>query len=89
MDDNRPKVGVAAIVKKDGKVLLGKRKDIHGDGTWCFPGGHLEFGEEIKECAKRETEEEAGIQIKNLRIVNFTNDIFKDKHYITSIVDAD
>ena len=89
MENNRPKVGVAVIIKKDGEVLLGKRKNIHGDGTWCFPGGHLEFSEEIKECAKRETEEETGIQIKNLQVVSFTNDIFKDKHYITIFVVAD
>jgi ADP-ribose pyrophosphatase YjhB (NUDIX family) len=57
----RPKVGVAAIIIKDGKVLLGKRKSAHGQGTWNFPGGHLEYGESWQDCAKRETMEEAGI----------------------------
>jgi 8-oxo-dGTP diphosphatase len=46
MDEiKRPKVGVGVIIKKDGKVLMGKRKNAHGDGTWSFTGGHLEFGE--------------------------------------------
>ena len=54
MGMNRPLIGVAAIVIKDKKVLLGKRKNAHGAGTWAFPGGHLEFNESIEACAKRE-----------------------------------
>ncbi len=45
MENKRPKVGLGVLIFKDGKVLLGKRKGAHGEGTWCPPGGHLEFGE--------------------------------------------
>lgn len=87
----RPKIGVAVIVRKNGKVLLGKRKNSHGDGTWGFPGGHLEFNETIENCAERETEEEAGIKIKNTKKAYFTNDIFpkEEKHYVTLFVVSD
>ena len=87
----RPGVGVGVIVMKDGKVLLGKRKNAHGDGTWSFPGGHLEFNEELEECAKREVMEETGIDIGNIRLGTCTNDIFKKegKHYITVFMIAD
>ena len=85
--DNRLKVGMGVIIIKDDKVLLGKRKSSsHGDGYWHFPGGHLEFNEKLEDCARRETLEEAGIQIKNIRMGRiFTNDIFEKegKHYIT------
>ena len=83
--EERPKVGVGVVVVKDGKVLLGKRKNAHGDGSWCFPGGHLEFNEKLEECARRETFEETGIKIKNIKKGTFTNDMFKEegKHYIT------
>lgn len=86
-----PYVGVGALIIKDGKVLYGKRKDDHGKGSWCFPGGHLEFNESIEECAKRETLEEVGIRIKNIRLGPFTNDMFKEegKHYVTLFVIAD
>ena len=72
----RPKVGVGVIIVKEGKILLGKRKNAHGEGTWCPPGGHLELGESYEECAKRETFEETGLQIKNLQFITATNDIF-------------
>ncbi|MFH1089115.1 MAG: NUDIX hydrolase [Candidatus Uhrbacteria bacterium] len=87
----RPKVGVGVIIKKDGKVLMGKRKNAHGDGTWSFTGGHLEFGESVEDCAIRETLEETGVKIKNLRSWVYTNDIFEKegKHYITLFVVAD
>ncbi len=89
--EKRPLVGVAVIVIKDNKVLLGKRKNSHGSGTWQFPGGHLEFNESIKDCARRELFEETGIKIKNIRFGPYTNDVFQKekKHYITLFVVAD
>jgi 8-oxo-dGTP diphosphatase len=91
MQENRPKVGVGVAVIKGDKVLLGKRKSAHGDGTWCFPGGHLEFNESWEECAFRETIEETDISIKNIRFGTVTNDIFQEekKHYITIVMIAD
>jgi 8-oxo-dGTP diphosphatase len=89
--ENPPGVGMCVIVTKDNKVLMGKRIGAHGENTWSFPGGHLEFNETLEECATRETKEETGIQIKNVRIGSFTNDIFEKekKHYITLFMVAD
>ena len=91
MTDSRPGVGIGVCVIKDGKVLLGKRKSSHGEGDWSFPGGHLEFRESWEECASRETFEETGLRIKNLRFGAVTNDIFEkeNKHYITIFIVAD
>lgn len=85
MEKDRPKIGVGAIIKKGDKILFGKRKNAHGDGTWSFPGGHLEFGESVEDCAKRETEEETGLIINNFKKTIFTEDVFEkeNKHYIT------
>lgn len=84
----RPMVGVAVIVVKDGKVLLGKRLNSHGAGAWAFPGGHLEFGETVEDCAKREVFEETGLAVTNLKFESLTNDLFEkeEKHYITLFV---
>ncbi len=85
MEPIRPKIGVGVMVIKDKKILLGRRKNAHGDGTRSFPWGHLELNESVEECAIRETMEEAGIKIKNITMGPFTNDIFEqeNKHYIT------
>jgi 8-oxo-dGTP diphosphatase len=76
------KVGVGVMILKDGKVLLGKRRNAHGAGEYAFPGGHLEFGESIFDCARRETIEEAGIEIKNIKFLFFSNlTQYNGKHY--------
>ena len=85
------RVGVGTIVFRDGKVLLGKRRGKTSPGTWCFPGGHLEFGETAQECAVRETREESGVEIANLRQVAFTTDFYPEEksHYVTLFFAAD
>jgi len=89
--NNRPKVGIGVMIIKENKVLLGKRKNSHGEGAWCFPGGHLEFNESWEDCAMREIFEETGLKVKNIRFATTTNDIFEkeNKHYITIFMLAD
>jgi len=75
----RPTVGIGVCIIKDGKVLLGKRINSHGEGSWSFPGGHLEMYETWENCAKREVLEETDLKIKNTRFAGVTNDIFLTK----------
>jgi 8-oxo-dGTP diphosphatase len=91
MGIDRPKVGLGVIILKDGKILFGQRLNAHGEGSWCVPGGHIEFGESFAECARRETLEETSIKIKNIKFVTATNDVFakENKHYITIYVEAE
>jgi 8-oxo-dGTP diphosphatase len=86
----RPLIGIGVIVIKEGRVLLGKRKNAHGAGGWQFPGGHLEYNETIEDCAMREVFEETGIRIREVRLGPYTNDIFlqEGKHYVTLFVIA-
>jgi len=81
--EKRPKVGVAVLIEKDGKILMGKRKTSHGEGSWCLPGGHVEFGEKLIDAAIRETKEEAGLDVSNLEIISVTDDVMYGKHYVT------
>jgi 8-oxo-dGTP diphosphatase len=87
----RPGVGIGVIVLRDGKLLLGRRRNAHGEGSWSCPGGHLEFGESIEECARRETREETGMEIRQVRHAAFTNDMFEGhgKQYVTLFVTAE
>ena len=84
-------IGVCVLIKHKGKVLLGKRKGSHGEGLWACPGGHLDFFETPKETVTRETLEEVGLTLENIRFVTATNDFFKkeNKHYITLFYEAD
>ncbi len=86
----RPRVGVGVIIIRNDFVLMGKRKNSHGDGTWNFPGGHLELNETFAACARREVKEETGLVITKLMQGPYSNDIFtaEKKHYITIFVIA-
>ena len=91
MEYNRPKVGLAVCIVKDGKVLMCQRKKSYNEHLWSFPGGHLELFETWEDCAKRESFEETGIQIKNVKFITCTNDICVEDntHYITINMLAD
>ena len=85
-----PGVGIGVYVRKEGKILLGLRKGGYAAGDWCAPGGKMEMKESPEECAIRETREEAGIEIKNLRFITITNDIHEvGTHYVTICFVAD
>ena len=59
-----PRVGVGALVIHEGKVLLVKRGAPPNEGLWAVPGGSLELGESLGECAERETLEETGLVVR-------------------------
>ena len=57
-------VGVAAIICKDGAVLLEQRAFGSAKRLWALPGGMLEFGEQTEEGLAREVLEETGISVQ-------------------------
>ncbi len=80
-----PRVGVGVIITQGEQVLLLRRQNVHGAGSWSTPGGHLDFGESPEECAIREVKEETDVDITDVRFRAITNDVFEaeGKHYIT------
>lgn len=68
---NSIKPAAAVSIVKDGKILLLRRKD---NKKWTMPGGTLEFGESLIDCATREVKEEAGLEVKITDIIGtYTN----------------
>lgn len=57
---------VAALIEKDGKVLIAKRKTGNEEviGKWEFPGGKVEDGETEEQAIEREIKEEFELIIK-------------------------
>jgi 8-oxo-dGTP diphosphatase len=58
---------VAAVIRRDGRYLLGRRPTTkrHGD-LWEFPGGKVLPGESRLDAARRELAEELGLEALTL-----------------------
>ena len=55
---------VAALIKKDNKFLIARRKKgKHLEFKWEYPGGKVEDNEDEKEALKRELKEEFDISV--------------------------
>lgn len=83
-----PLVGVGAVIVKDGKMLLVKRAFEPGAGKWSIPGGLVELGEKLSEACEREAEEETGVGIEVLELINAFDMVDRDEsgrikyHYV-------
>ncbi|MGD9577389.1 MAG: (deoxy)nucleoside triphosphate pyrophosphohydrolase [Syntrophorhabdus sp.] len=82
-----PKIVVAAVIEKDGQILIAKRKQgkMH-PGKWEFPGGTLEEGETPEQCLKRELLEELAITVDVGSLICSTEHIFTSEFTIRLIV---
>lgn len=82
--EKRPTVGVVLMVIRDNKLLVGVRREKHGFGKLSVPGGHLEFGEGIEECAIRELKEETGMTARreHVSIITLSNQPVAGAHYV-------
>lgn len=65
------------IINRSGELLLVQ----HSDGTWGIPGGLMELGESVEECAIREAKEELGITIRNLNLIG----VYSGKELFTKL----
>lgn len=66
----RPAAAVAILNAKN-ELLMLHRKD---NGKWTMPGGTLEFGESLAECALREVKEESGLDVEIKDIIGTYTD---------------
>ncbi len=64
-----PRVAVLAVVARDGRVLLARRRNPPDAGRWGFPGGHVEPGELLADAAVRELREETGLVAAPVRLL--------------------
>jgi ADP-ribose pyrophosphatase YjhB (NUDIX family) len=59
-----PKLAVAVVVERAGRILLGRRgPGTREPGKWSFPAGFVERGEPVEAAAIREVREEVGLDV--------------------------
>ena len=78
-------IGIFVVLPKDGKILVGKRKEE----LFGLPGGWLEKFEEFEEAASRELFEETGLQldVKRFKHIYTLNCLFiEDDYHSLSVV---
>lgn len=60
-----PKLDTRAAIFKEDKILLVKERA----GTWSLPGGWVDVTESIKTNTEKEVKEEAGLDVKAVRLI--------------------
>ena len=75
---NRPLVGVGVVAIKDGRVLLIRRAKPPRAGRWSLPGGRQRLGETVRETARRELREEAGVEAEVTALLDVVDSITRD-----------
>ena len=76
----RPIVVIAAIVEREGLILLTQRlPGSHLAGYWEFPGGKLEPSENHRQCLKREMLEELDATAEVGPLVHSTRFAYHDR----------
>ena len=62
-------ISIKAIIIDDNKVLCLKNER----NEWDFPGGKIDFNEDVEECLRREIKEETNLSVNNLNILKPLN----------------
>lgn len=72
----------AIVVDDAGRILLHRRRD---NEMWALPGGKMDLGESLADCAVREVREETGLEVEPTGIVG----IYSDPKHVFSYDDGE
>jgi ADP-ribose pyrophosphatase YjhB (NUDIX family) len=73
-----PLVGIGAVIVHESRVLLVQRGREPLKGHWSLPGGLIEIGESLESAVVREVEEETGLQVEPLELIELLDRIHRD-----------
>jgi 8-oxo-dGTP diphosphatase len=75
---DRPYVGIGAVIVREGRVVLVKRRFEPLAGQWSIPGGAVEAGETLEDCITREMAEETGFRVQVGPVIEVLDRIIRD-----------
>ena len=78
-----PVPGAQALVERDGRVLLGRRRDDPAAGLWDIPGGFVEEQEHPLEALRRELREETGLEIEPTEFLGMWMQPYNDRNVLS------
>jgi len=73
-----PLVGVGAVIVHEGRVLLVQRGREPLKGRWSLPGGMVELGESLQAGVIREVEEETGLLVEPVELIELLDRIHRE-----------
>jgi ADP-ribose pyrophosphatase YjhB (NUDIX family) len=73
-----PLLGVGGVVVHEGRVLLVQRGREPLKGQWSLPGGLLEVGESLESGVIREVEEETGLRVQPVQLIELLDRIHRE-----------
>lgn len=83
-----PLVGVGGVVIDEGRALLVRRATEPALGEWTIPGGLLELGETLFTAVERELQEETGLTVRVVELIEALERIFADSGEIRTAPDV-
>ena len=75
-------IRVGAVVERDGALLLVRHEKQDREPYWVLPGGRLEPGETIPECAERELMEETSLEGRFGRVLYVSEFLQEGRHTV-------
>src|SRR5215210_5724006 len=75
-------IRVGTVVERDGALLLARHEKPGREPYWVLPGGRLEPGETIPECAERELLEETGLESRFVGVLYISEFLQEGRHTV-------
>ena len=77
---NTPRIVVGVLIYNEKEELFLFQTHKWHD-KWIVPGGHLEWGETLEKCARREVKEETNLEIENIEFFGVQESINSEEFH--------